>query len=387
VTGAELDQRQQGEVVAHGLADRRLPGDRHLCRRRERMAQRHADWRLWQVARRPRDESPLRRALVGEDRIATGPDQVDTGLAIADTEQEEAELAGVVPAPLRRRRAGEDLAEPRPRERGRGHQVRPCLPDPVEEGEMRMPREHHADVMRADQLQQPAPRGLVDVVVVAEPLFLVRHQERREMHEHEDRRSGMRREVALQPARLLGGLGQRPVHDLRVQHDEVAAGVIPAVPGPAEALVVRPHGLRGRPIGGHGGIRLVAHIVVAGDLARRHTGVPHLRQRLAERFLEPGALGELLHQVAEMHHERRLQRSHQPVSVGGPRRLTPPRLELHPLRAGIEHVVRIRHHHQLEIGRREEGTVEHCAHLSRHRRRACHRVPTRMRRGRVAGGS
>jgi hypothetical protein len=59
-----------------------------------------------------------------------------------------------------------------------------------------------------------------------------------------------------------------------------------------------------------------------------------------------------------MHHQRYVERRHEPQRVLDARRLFPPGLELEWLVAQVHHVVGVGQHHKLEQGGWQEGAVE-----------------------------
>ena len=116
----------------------------------------------------------------------------------------------------------------------------------------------------------------------------------------------------------------------------------------------------GHLLGGHRRIRLVAHIVVAGDkvTAPAQADRVDLRQCLTLGSLEVGAAGEFLHQITQMHDESRLEGGHHLPGDAGALALPAARLELERAVAGIDHVVGIGDDGEFQLCRRQQGAIE-----------------------------
>ena len=137
----------------------------------------------------------------------------------------------------------------------------------------------------------------------------------------------------------------------------------PAVPGAPKAIVIVGQKFSRHPTGGHGGIRFVPNVVVAGHKARLHVVARQLRQRFIAGLGKVAALGELLDQVAHVDNQRRfviggdgcylLQGIFRPCGLAATRR------EFNLLAPGVEHVVRIGNDHKFKTSRWQERAIKH----------------------------
>ena len=109
----------------------------------------------------------------------------------------------------------------------------------------------------------------------------------------------------------------------------------------------------------HRGIGLVAHIVIAGDMARINFVRAQLIARLGHRAFEIWRVRIFLNQVAEVNdHIGPNSRDLLQRNRNAPRLLAP-RFKLERAFANVEHVMRIRDHNAFELGRWKVGFVDH----------------------------
>ncbi len=325
-----------------------------------RVEPRSAPGRLFGRGRQRSDQA----GPVARGRQSRHAHAVNVEAAAGNPAQEEPQLPGVVPALLRRRSRGEEVREPGSGERRGGGDVVAARTGPgadvIEELEVHVPGEHGNDPVPAHPVEEPAAVRLAEVVVVAEPGLAGVPEVRRHVQEEDARLGARLRQLRLEPGPLPGGRGQTGVEQLRVEHQEADPRRLPGAPGrsvpllpPAEAL------LRGL-ARGHGRVGPVADVVVAGGEAAAfpQPGGADLVQGLAHGAVVVETARELLHHVAQVHDEGRVEAGDGAPGGPGAPALASARLELQGRVAHVDHVVGVGEDDELEVRRRQQAVVE-----------------------------
>ena len=377
---AHLQTGEQGVVVAHRLTDHRRPGQGHLGLGGQGVAQgetgaeaRSVPGRTCGRVRQRGDQAgPVAGGRQGRHAHA-----VDVEPAPGHPAQEESQLPGVVPALLRRRGRGEEVREPGPRERRGGCDVVAAgaglAGHVIEELEVNVACEHGQHPVPAHQIEEPAAVRLAEVVVVAEPGLVGVPEVRRHVQEQDARPGTRLRQLRLEPVPLPGGGGQAGVEQLRVEHQEADPRRRPAAPGRSVPPLPDVETLLGCFARGHGRVGPIADVVVAGREAAAfpQPGGVDLAEGLAHRTVVVGTARELLHHVAQVHDEGRVEAGDGAPGGAGPLALAAARLELQGGAADVDHVVGVGDDDELEVRRRQQAAVEagqgHLASLRRHR--------------------
>ena len=171
-----------------------------------------------------------------------------------------------------------------------------------------MPGEHRLDIVPGEQIQQPRPSGLVDVVVGA---ALIRRQHIGGIvNEGENPPATACSKFGFEPGALLRLFRQVRVEQQRIDDDAAQQAAVERVVVRAKGLAVVDHVVRAHDIGRHPVHRLVAHVVVARHQVQRYAERRRDLLEAARCLAEHRQPGHRVHDVAQVHHEfrRRIER-------------------------------------------------------------------------------